>query len=282
MLRVVTALVLTALGGSSDNLLVNPGFETLDGDTPEGWNLFVEPQEGSEGGVEGGEALQGKYCVRLHNAEAYEREPANNWSQSIIADLGGAELLVAGNVKTTEATEAALWVQCFKKHPCRILYFGSTSTDSPFYGTRGWTSLTLRFAVPEQTDFIMVRCVLKGTGTAWFDELKAEVVGEAPDVSEDDSEQDEAERASDSRELDRQVRESLIEAHRVMIETNRALRETNEALAEQIAALQAELRVLRSEIEQRSGPAAEPLKPMRVLVAPPLVPHGYDWERLLE
>jgi hypothetical protein len=70
----------------------------------------------------------------------------------------------------------------------------------------------------------------------------------------------------------------LAETLEAAIEANRQLRETNRQLAEQIQALQEDLRQLRADIVKatesgfREAPQSAP---------PPLVPHGYDWERML-
>lgn len=153
------------------NLLANPGFEQVVGETPTRWNLFVEPREGAYGRIDHEHVFDGKLSVVLYNPEAYPAEPANNWSQNIIQDLSEVELIISGRIRTLEATEAALWIQCWSKAPVRLLHGATTSTDSPVYGTQDWAQVEMNVKAPEGTHFVTLRCVLLGRGTAWFDDL---------------------------------------------------------------------------------------------------------------
>jgi hypothetical protein len=304
---IALVLGLAAVPVAADNLLANPGFEQLDGDLPARWRVFVAPQEGAEGRVDNLNPYEGRYCVLLHNPEPYEEEPANNWSQNIIADLTGKTLLVTGAIRTDDATEVALWLQCFRRQPWAVTRFATTSTDSPIYGTRDWTPVEMRVEVPAQTDFVVLRCVLKGRGTAWFDSVCVEDGTQPPDERERKAMKDAAAAFGPPEKLEgpegTEVRKALLDAHQAMVETNQTLRDMNRELAEQIKALQQDLRDLRAQIDARKG--APPAKqeataaaeaapthsvaPVAVgsgrapkVTPPPLVPHGYDWERLLE
>jgi hypothetical protein len=55
----------------------------------------------------------------------------------------------------------------------------STSTDMPVYGTQDWQEVSMTVDVPEGTDFVTIRCVLMGTGSAWFDDIAVTRVAEA-------------------------------------------------------------------------------------------------------
>ncbi|MBN2308273.1 MAG: hypothetical protein JXR94_04845 [Candidatus Hydrogenedentes bacterium] len=278
------AAVLWAAGTApAENLLVNGGFEKLDGDIPERWSVFVAPKDGAEGRIDD-IALDGRHSVLLHNPEPYEKEPANNWSQNIIEDLAGKTLYVSANIRTRDCTEAAVWLQCFRKHPWGVLRFATTSTDAPMYGTRDWTGVDMKVEVPEGTDFVVIRCVLKGRGTAWFDSLAVDDEARGPDAAGDEAAaaDDRAEQALASLREDRDedaVRRALLDAHKAMVDTNQALRDMNEALARQVEALQAELHELRLQIA--GAGAAVPSEPKPAPQAPPLVPHGVDWRRVL-
>ncbi len=288
------AVVLLALPlpAAAENLLANPGFERLERGMPTGWHVFVAPMDGADGAIDAEEVLGGRYSVRLHNPKPYDTEPANNWSQNILEDVGGQKLLVWGNIKTHEATEAAIWIQCFRKHPFGVLLFETTSTDSPVYGTTDWTRVELPVDVPRETDFVTVRCVLKGRGTAWFDSVAvedAQLTGKNPGLRRPDSLGEPGYRtprppASPPRPETMDTggaRDRLVEILEAAAEANRQLRETNKLLAEEIRALQEDLRGLRTDIvkatESKIEKAPEAPKP----VPPPLAPHGYDWERML-
>ncbi len=272
-----SVLILIVSGGAcAQNLLVNPSFESLDGAMPARWHLFVMPQPGAEGRLED-QACEGQFAAVLHNAGRYEKEPANNWSQNVIADLGGKTLRLSGCIKTEDATEAALWLQCWSR-PWRLRHFATTSADMPVYGTQDWTSVSVAVEVPKETDFVVVRCVLLGSGTAWFDALALEEAGRA--AQEPDEGESEEAADSDPAEADHsEMTESLVEANIVLADTVQELRETHDALAEQVRQLEGEVEHLREQLAPPPAPAEHPPREAPFPV-PPLVPHGYDLKDL--
>ena len=292
MRRLTIILTLVTLGAAAENLLVNPGFETVADGQPSGWKFFVEPMEGAEATVDPEVALSGDYAARIHNPAPYDKEPANNWSQTINTGLAGEEVLVEGSIKTESATEAALWLQCFREQPWRMLSLTSTGKRFPIAGTQDWTPVSMRVEVPAGTDFVVLRCVLTGKGTAWFDDLTVRNDSKVPppakkkprtkNTRKEKRESEEKTRVN----TDSQVAESLLESHRALVETNRALQGMNDALSAQIAELQEEIRGLREEIallrqasqpEPANKPAPKPV-PAPPEPVPPLVPHGYKLE----
>lgn len=292
------AVALSALPGvgGAENLLANPGFEVLQGEWPARWQLFVAPQEGAEGTLDSDTALDGRFSILLHIPTPYEVEPANNWSQNIVEDLGGKELLVSGWIRTENATEAAIWVQCCQFYPWRVLKFATTSTDTPRYGTSGWSKVEMRVKAPERTDYLVFRCVLKGRGTAWFDSVAVEDAAApredlAPIEPDADTEPSEAVSAheppgqAEGAEVpepvaDNEAREpqsnmpprELLEAVDSIIETNRTLRAANARLEAHIDQLEAEVDALR---DGRAATSNAPAPNPWVGRVPPLVPHGY-------
>lgn len=280
-----------------DNLLTNPSFEELKGDMPKAWSLFVMPQNGAEGRLVAGTASDGEHSVLLHTAVPYEDEPINNWSQNIIADLGGKALQVRGMIKTEDVTEAAILVQCFRKKPYSVLYAESTSTDSAIFGTRDWTPVEMRVNVPGGTDFVTCRCILKGIGTAWFDDIEVDVEPEGAEVNDakKESETTQSEKppvkppaaAPPKDASEKATIEGLIDSQSALVEANAALRETNRVLQEEIVALRERILVLQDAAESlgsspggkepeaalvKQAPGAE----TRLRPVPPIVPHGYD------
>jgi hypothetical protein len=274
------AIACTAVQAHAD-LLTNTGFETLDGDLPSGWKVFVAPQPGATGHVVSTDPFDGSRCVQLHIPTPYAVEPANNWSQPLQLERGGVRVRVSGHIKTKDATEAAIWLQCFQRDPWVVLKQVSSSTDSPVYGTMNWTPVAFETLIPESTDFAMIRCVLKGHGSAWFDNVSVTPIGddepadretpiqtaaaekpvEAPSpVPESISPREEKPVAApgDNPALDARAKEEQ-------------LRESNEALVEQLRQLQAEIAELRDVLKPPRS-TAEVRRP------PPLVPHGYRWE----
>lgn len=170
--RLAPALIALAavMPAGAQNLLANPGFEDLSADVPARWDHFVQPKPGAVAAVSDA-AHGGTYAVWLHTPTPYEKEPVNNWSQNILGGVGGDTVRVSGFIRVEDAKEAAIWLQMWRKRPWGVLGAETTSKDMPVYGTRDWQQVSMDVAVPEGTDFVTVRCVLLGTGSAWFDDL---------------------------------------------------------------------------------------------------------------
>ena len=169
------ALLLAADFGGPLNHLGNSSFEDLIADRPARWESFVEPQDGAFARIDD-EAATGRYSAQLHIPRRYAVDPINNWSQNVVGDLGGKTVRLAGQIKVEAASEAALWIQCWRRRPWGVAEFATTSRDQPVYGSADWQAVEVEVDVPVGTDAITIRCVLKGTGTAWFDDLSLTVV----------------------------------------------------------------------------------------------------------
>ncbi len=154
--------------------LQNPGFEQLTQDKPLRWDCFLLPQEGAVARVSP-IAHGGQRSVMLHVPMPYERDPLNNWSQNVLDIPAGSNVHAQVYVRIEAATEAVLWVQCWRKSTGTILETLDSGKTQPLTGTLDWTLAAVDFVVPAGTDFLTVRCVLKGTGTAWFDDASVEI-----------------------------------------------------------------------------------------------------------
>ena len=176
--RALCLIALAAASASADNLVANPGFEDLAGDKPARWDQFVQPMPGAVAELSDA-AHDGTYAVQLHIPAPYAKEPVNNWSQNIIGGFGGQTLRVSGFIRVEEAKEAAIWLQLWRKKPWGVLGAASTSIDMPVYGTQDWQEVSMEVPVPEGADFVTLRCVLMGSGTAWFDDLSVTRVEDA-------------------------------------------------------------------------------------------------------
>ena len=109
-----------AVARADDNLIPNPGFEDLSGSMPARWDVFVQSADGATGRLVD-DAHSGKFAVQLQTATPYAQDPANNWSQNLVGDFAGKRLRLSGYIKVSEVDDAAIWVQCWRKEPWRVL-----------------------------------------------------------------------------------------------------------------------------------------------------------------
>ncbi len=252
-----------ALAGAETNFLHNGDIAEVDNGEPDHWRLFVMPMEGAYGMVDTDVSYAGEHSLTLFNPEPYEEEPANNWSQNVLEDLAGETLHLSGRIRTEGATEATIWVQCIRNRPWGILRTVSTSDRRMVRGTRDWTAVEATLDVPSDTDFIVVRCVLKGEGQAWFDDiqLRPAAADEEPPAEEEEptlEPEDEVRTApgipppSDETtvdtSMDQAMLNALLEANQALLETYRELRSANELLYERLNDVESELRDLRDEL----------------------------------
>lgn len=278
--------------GKADNLLANPGFEETAGVEPVRWKAFVMPMEGAEARLCGEAPFEGRFAAMLHNPQPYSKEPANNWSQNIIADLAGKELRVRGYIKTIEATEAAIWLQCCTMRPFQVLHFATSSTDTPRYGTSDWAPVEFRVKAPDGAEFVILRCVLKGRGTAWFDSLSVEVEQDTLPraAGPEDIEEPAASVPAASSVIPPVEPAPVVPSERVASrpeETGKQalqdLIDSNRTLQEEIEALRAQIRMLQALLPTAASAwGAEPVGDSSMIErrAPSLVPHGVDWREL--
>jgi hypothetical protein len=170
----VAAALLTA--PQDRNLLDNASFEAADGEVPRGWSCIVTPahRRAVEFAFDEKEPKDGARSVRVKNPEP-ANVAANSFTQRLdgntAADLRSKWVELTGFVKGRNAVMADLWIQCFDdadrelaRHRCRR-YGG-------LWGTFDWTAASARGEIPKKTRSVLVRCVLTGTGEAWFDGMK--------------------------------------------------------------------------------------------------------------
>ena len=296
----------TLLAASGENLLVNPGFdETGEDQAPRAWDLFVMPMPGALGRTDGG-ALDGPTVAMLYNPEAYAEEPYNNWSQIIdTPPAAGTVLAVTGSIRTADSAEGAIWLQCWRKGPTRVIGAVTSDETTRVAGDTSWTAVAMKLTVPQDTEFLVLRCVLKGKGRAWFDSLSvatapdAAAAADAPKlepldtkVAHDDGKDAEPEAtatatppepppAAATPPTGDDLATTLRETNAALIEALREFRATNDSLLQQITALQAELNSLRTEVKSVApavGVGAAPVDSAVPEPPHPLVPRGHKFE----
>jgi hypothetical protein len=290
MIRSLFLLAAFAIPGGaapaySMNLLANPGFEELQGGRPARWEVYLREQAGALGRLDD-TAHTGRHAVMLHTPMPYEKDPCNNWSQNVIGEFAEKKLLLTGWIRVENASEAEIWTQCWRKTPLQVLHVASTRFETPVYGTRGWEEVRAAFEVPAKTDFLTVRCVLKGAGTAWFDDIALRAAPEEaaePEKNAADTKAADAEETGNGealREIDSLARDvaRLQEANLLLAEALEETRADNRALLRELAALRRQLEELRELVAGREKPAPETGPDQKP--APPLVPHGADWKEV--
>ncbi len=158
------------------NLLANPSFEAVDGDTPRDWMAITLPQfrKSTEFTLDEGEVRDGKRSARLKNSEPGNLA-ANSYAQRLegnaAADTRGKWLRLSGLVRGKNVTAADAWIQCFDEADRELARYRCRRYGG-VYGTFDWTAVAAQGEIPKKTKVIVVRCVLTGTGEAWFDAMK--------------------------------------------------------------------------------------------------------------
>lgn len=164
-------IMLLTWGAAPEDLLKNGSFEQVVGAKPAAWDFYMMPQPGAKAAVEGEVAYDGDYSVMLRNAQEYANDPCNNWSQNVMVPLSGKRVLVSGYIKTEGVGSASIWLQCWRSSPLGVTQVNTTEDEYPCSGFSDWTPVRMTVDVPSGTDFLTLRCVLKGRGAAWFDSI---------------------------------------------------------------------------------------------------------------
>lgn len=246
------ATLLLPLAAHGQNLLANPGFDSLQlNGTPHAWSLFIMPGNDALGDS-ARIAHDGDYSVMLETLSPYNREPVNNWSQPIFDDLTNTTLTLTASIRTENAGNAGLWIQCFRRGQSQTLSEATTIQSTPLSGTHGWSKVSTTIDPPADTDFVMVRCILLGTGKAWFDSLEAIA---AKTESEEDALAEKWEELTPiTNEAQPQPEspnksEDILAVSAAIQATIRNLEQSNAELIERIASIQENLETYRGELQ---------------------------------
>lgn len=265
----------------AENLLSNPGFEVAVADRPARWDLFLMPQDGAFARLDG-TARSGAYAAMIHVPLPYPKDPFNNWSQNVLGDVAGKSFRLSGYIKAQDVQDAALWAQCWRRRPLALLHTASTSETAPIYGVMDWREVETIVHVPAGTDFLTIRCVLKGAGTAWFDDLSLSPLGAAETETQPTRNAPVTARPAGAAPSQSTPAEALPAAapvaaskpdkssHRPRAET----RQQDDALLREVARLRAELEDVRAQLEAAMArPDAAASQPAPDPFVSPIVPH---------
>lgn len=287
-------VAVAALIAAPENVLVNASFETMDGALPARWNNFVMPMEGAHAKTVSAIAQDGTFSVMLHNPKRYEKEPLNNWSQNIFADLAGKEVVLRGHIRTSGASDAYFWVQSIQREPFAILAIASSNKTTPVFGDMDWTAVELKTKIPPNADYVVVRCILEGKGTAWFDNLsltRDTAVEVPPAISPVPvtTAPAPAPVVTPDKNLaipqipavpDAAAIKELIAANEELRKAATEMRRSNEALASRLKELQSQMLLMRGAMSNPMSSEDDELAPLSIRSVPPIVPHGFDLENL--
>ena len=150
-----------------ENLLFDSGFEY--GDSTYWHKAIIEADNLS---ITWDETIyyNGSRSASINNTHVYEETVVNNWAQAISDVPINRIIELSGYVKTLDAEIVVMVIQCWDKDN-NIIGFGSTEETTNINGTTDWTEYIASVYVPENTQRIIVRLCLVGTGQVWFDDV---------------------------------------------------------------------------------------------------------------
>ncbi len=170
MVALLFALLLvcsTAYAQQPVDLAANPSFEIADGDLPAFWQQRTPTDGDRQMFWPEGVARTGERCVAMTN----HSDVLSRWRSGHDRDLG----LVPG----TQATLSA-WVKTEGSGRPNVQIYLMGADDSIIAqptspvaeDTAGWTQLSVSVTVPGEPLYVLIYCNLRGSGTAWFDDVQ--------------------------------------------------------------------------------------------------------------
>ncbi|MDG6228373.1 MAG: hypothetical protein QCH96_00230 [Candidatus Thermoplasmatota archaeon] len=151
-----------------ENILKNSGFECGSDDGPSHWFQAIIPQDNLTMTWDSTVVYNGNYSLGINNSYIYENVTCNNWAQQIEEVPKNRFFELSGWVKTIEAEAVVMVVQCLDEEG-DFVGFGTTGDIN---GTNDWTEYSSMVYVPPNTNQIIVRLALCGTGQVWFDDVE--------------------------------------------------------------------------------------------------------------
>jgi hypothetical protein len=156
------------------NLIMNPGFEQLTNSTPDYWFNAYMPAENLTMDVDTTESYSGSSSAYIKNTHIYNETVSNNWAQTILKTPIGKTIELTGYAKTVDAESVVMVIQCWDINS-EMVGFGTTQSSSTINGTTDWMQYSTSVKVPTDTQKIVIRLALTGTGQVWFDDITLEV-----------------------------------------------------------------------------------------------------------
>lgn len=151
---------------AGENILQNSGFE----DTSCHWYQAIVPADNLIVSWDDEIRYNGSRSIYINNNHIYDETVCNNWAQTISKVPKGRIIELSGWVKTIDAESASMVIQCWSVLG-KMVAFGSTQATTEINGTTDWQMYNTSVFVPNETNNIIVRLVLTGTGQVWFDDV---------------------------------------------------------------------------------------------------------------
>ena len=158
-------------GGKS--LLTNGGFEGGVLAFVGNWITSAPSTAGVKAGVDPNDVFDGEQSGALQNYNPKVAVPLS-FSQTVPAATVqkwiGRELALSAAIRTEDASFADVRIEGYdaRGKPVDAL----SVTGGGLQGTNAWKRSEARLLVPTNVSTLVVRCVLEGTGTAWFDKVE--------------------------------------------------------------------------------------------------------------
>ena len=157
----------------------NSGFEQMIRSMPANWYLVGILKPEVKFSTDSKVKHSGKHSVRTTITELTGRLKSfgpPNWAQDVTKNVpAGKKIRLVAYVKTRDVDGIApIAVQCWNNE--KISGFGTTQHKFPISGTTDWKKVSFEMQVPKDTVKIRILCMLSGTGTAWFDDVKVMVI----------------------------------------------------------------------------------------------------------
>ena len=155
---------------TDENILLNSGFEDEIENSPAYWYKAMIPADNLTMYWDSEVAYSGSRSVSINNTHIYDEVVCNNWAQTINIVPLDRIIELSGRVKTIDAESVVMVIQCWDEN-YNLVGFGSTQFEINITGTNNWTQYTASVKVPTETESIIVRLALNGTGQVWFDDV---------------------------------------------------------------------------------------------------------------
>ena len=144
----------------------NGGFERGTGEMPASWQAKeIDPQHRITWAR--GEGRDGGRCVRVD----VDPDARPSWVGAVRRQTGvvpGTRHRIEGWIRTRDVQGNAGWfVHAGNTRNSQLL----NRTSAPVSGTTQWRAIAIEFTAPPEADSLTIGTVLRGTGTAWFDDV---------------------------------------------------------------------------------------------------------------